>query len=213
LYVHLPGRESRLRERNLTDVVRLAHEIGDVIAPSTERPYALFGHSLGALIAYEVALYLRRQGRPAPVRLFASACRAPQLVYPFAPLHPLNDDDFLHRVNERYDGSVPREVIEDAELRALVVPAFRADFTALETYGHTAEPALDCPITVFGGTSDRTLDRAALEAWSIQTSNAFRLRLVGGGHFYLQPARQQLIADIADDLGTVPAPQLVRGCC
>jgi medium-chain acyl-[acyl-carrier-protein] hydrolase len=211
LYVHLPGRESRLRDANVPDVSRLADEIAQAIAPFTDQPFALFGHSLGALIAFEVAHRLRNDGAPSPVRLFASASRAPQLPYPFPRLHTLEEDQFLQQINERYDGSVPREVIEDAELRELVVPALRADFAALETYDHPAHAALDCPISVFGGSRDRTLDSRALEAWSVHSASGFHYRIVDGGHFFLQSARQQLIAAISEDLSAVPAPLLVAG--
>jgi medium-chain acyl-[acyl-carrier-protein] hydrolase len=211
LYVHLPGRESRLREASVRDVFGLAQGITDAIAPFSDQPFAVFGHSLGALIAFEVARTLRQRALPAPVRLFASACRAPHLPYPFQPLHSLDEDDLLRHVNERYDGSVPAEVLESAELRNLLVPALRADFAALETYQHGAQRPLECPITVFGGRHDRTLAKAALEAWSVHTSREFRLRLVEGGHFYLQSARQQLIGDISEDVGAVLARQPAPG--
>ena len=151
-------------------VLALASEITDAIAPFADSPFALFGHSLGGLIAFEVARTLRRRGLSTPVRLFASACRAPHLPSPFAPLHDLDEDDLLRRVNERYDRSVPKEVLESLELRELLVPALRADFAALETYQHTPQPPLDCPLTIFGGRHDRTLAGDALEAWAVHTS-------------------------------------------
>jgi medium-chain acyl-[acyl-carrier-protein] hydrolase len=211
LYVHLPGRESRLREASVPDVLGLARGITDAIAPFSDQPFALFGHSLGALIAFEVARTLRQRALPAPVRLFASAYRAPHLPSPFPPLHRLDEDELLRQVNERYDGSVPTEVLENAELRTLVIPALRADFAALESYQHGAQRPLECPITVFGGRHDRTLAKGALEAWSVHTSREFRLRLVEGGHFYLQSARQQLVDDISEDVGAVLARQPVAG--
>jgi surfactin synthase thioesterase subunit len=209
LYVHLPGRESRLREASIPDVPTLAAEITDAIAPFADSPFALFGHSLGGLIAFEVARTFRRRGLSTPVRLFASACRAPHLLSPFAPLQNLNEDDLLRQVNERYDSSVPKEVLENAELRELLVPALRADFAALETYQHTPQLPLDCPLTVFGGRHDRTLAGDALEAWSLHTSKDFRLRLVDGGHFFLQSERRRLIDDICEDVATVQAPPLL----
>jgi surfactin synthase thioesterase subunit len=209
LCVHLPGRESRVREANIPDILALASEITDAIAPFADRPFALFGHSLGGLVAFEVARILRRRGLSAPVRLFASACRAPHLPSPFAPLHDLDEDDLLRRVNERYDGSVPKEVLESPELRELLVPALRADIAALEAYQHTPQLPLDCPLTVFGGRHDRTLAQGALEAWSLHTSKDFRLRLVDGGHFFLQSERRRLIDDICEDVATLVAPPLL----
>jgi surfactin synthase thioesterase subunit len=175
------------------------------MAPLSDRPFALFGHSLGGHVALEVARLFRRRNLPAPVRLFASACRAPHLPYPFSQLHDLDENDLLQQVNERYDRSVPSEVLESSELRELFVPTLRADLTALETYRHQEQPPLGCPISVFGGSRDRTLSREALEAWSVHTSQGFRLRLVNGGHFYLQSARQELIDSIREDLAAVLA--------
>jgi surfactin synthase thioesterase subunit len=210
LLVQPPGREARLREAAISDVSRLAHEIADAIAPFASQPFALFGHSLGGLVAFEVARTLRQRALGAPVRLFASACRAPHLPHPFPPLHALDESDMLLRVNERYDGSVPAVVLESAELRELFVPALRADFAALETYRYGTQLPLTCPISVFGGRLDRTLARESLEAWSVHTSGEFRLRLVDDGHLYLQSARQQLIGDMCKDLGAVLTP-LGRG--
>jgi surfactin synthase thioesterase subunit len=210
LYVHLPGREARLREACVPDVVGLAESIADAIAPLSNQPLALFGHSLGGLVAFEVVRVLRHRGLPAPVRLFVSGCRAPHLPYPFPPVRHLAEAELLQRVNERYDGSVPAEVFENAELRELLVPALRADFVALETYDHRAQPPVGCPLTVFGGRQDRTVTREALAAWSAHTLGECRLRVIEGGHFYLQSSRQQLLGDICEDIGH-PLPPLTAG--
>ena len=211
VFVHLPGRESRLREPSVPDLLKLARKIADAMMPLSDRPLALFGHSLGGLIAFEVARELRRRQLPAPLRLFVSACRAPHLPPPFSPLHELDVDELLRQVNERYDGSVPREVIEDVELRELLVPALRADFAALETYRHQPELPLDCPITAFGGGRDRTLAHDAVEPWSVHTSREFRHRIVEAGHFYLQTARERLIDHIVEDLEVGMASPFVFG--
>jgi surfactin synthase thioesterase subunit len=211
LYVQLPGRESRLREPSLSSVSNVADAATDAIVPLLDKPFVLFGHSLGGLIAFEVARVLRRRGLRAPARLFASACRAPHLRYPFPPLHQLDEGQLLRRLNARYDGSVPREVMESPELRELLVPALRADLTALETYQHAAELPLECPITVYGGREDRTVSRGELEAWSFHTTEEVRVEWVEGAHFYLQTARARLIDDIALELERVLAAQCAGG--
>lgn len=211
LHVLTPGRESRLRETAVANVAALAHEIASAIAPFSHAPFALFGHSLGGLIAFEVARALREEGLGTPVRLFASACRAPHVPYPFEPLHRLDEEQLLLALNDRYDGSVPKEVMEDRELRALLVPALRADLTALETYQHRRDRPLDCPISVFGGTLDRTIAREALTAWSAHSTRAVRLRLFEGGHFYLQSGRQALLSEITADLSTVLMASMAGG--
>jgi surfactin synthase thioesterase subunit len=200
LYVQLPGRESRLREASVPDIATLTAGVADAIAPFSDHPFALFGHSLGGLIAFEVARTLRQRRMPSPLRLFASACRAPHVPSPFPILHKLCEGELLRQVNARYGGSVPKEIMESAELRELLVPALRADFAALENYQYQPQPPLATPITVFGGIHDQTLTRPELDAWSHHTTNELRLRLVDGGHLYLQTARQQLLADIAEDL-------------
>ena len=161
----------------------------------------MFGHSLGGLVAFEVARTLRQRALRPPVRLFATACRAPHLPYPFPLLHKLEESEMLRGVNRAVDGSVPTVVFESAELRELFVPALRGDLAALETYRYGTQPPLACPITAFGGRLDNTLATESLEAWSVHTSGKFRLRLVNDGHLYLQSARQQLISDIFEDLG------------
>jgi medium-chain acyl-[acyl-carrier-protein] hydrolase len=115
-------------------------------------------------------------------------------------------------MDERYNASVPREVIHSAELRELFVPTWRADFAALESYRDEALPPIECPITVFGGTEDHTLEQEALEAWLVQTSKECRLRIIEGGHLYLQSEPQQLIANVVEDIGMVPASPLAVGC-
>ena len=211
LYVHLPGRESRLREPSVPSVLDLANAVTDAMVPLLDKPFALFGHSLGGLVAFEVARVLRRRALMAPVRLFASACRAPHLRSPFPPLHHLDEEELLQRLNVRYDGSVPREVLESPELRGLLVPALRADLTALETYRHVSEPPLECPITVFGGRDDRTLSKEEIGGWAQHTTQEVRVRWVEGSHFYLQTSRSRLIADIAGDVESRLAPQYAAG--
>jgi medium-chain acyl-[acyl-carrier-protein] hydrolase len=209
--IHIPGRESRFREASIPDVVRLAEAVANAIEPYASQPFALFGHSLGGLVAFEIARALRRRSLPLPVRLFVSACRAAHLPNPYAPLRDLDDVDMLRRLNERYCGSVPPEVLESAELRDLLVPGLRGDLTALETYQHEVQPALDCAITAFGGNEDRTVPLEALEAWSVHTSTEFRLRHVSGGHFYLQSARQQLVDHICADVSASRTLQSATG--
>ncbi len=193
-WIQLPGRENRLREVPMASMEELVPALteavfGAVDGGAVDPPFAFYGHSLGARVAFEVVRSLRRQGLPQPCHLFVGASQAPHLAWPHPHLHDLKESDFIEEMQKRY-GGVPRQILEDPELRALLIPVLRADIRIMEKYQYRAEPPLDCPITVFGGAVDRTVSRPALEAWERQTSAGFRLHTVEGGHFFLQTARQ-----------------------
>jgi surfactin synthase thioesterase subunit len=197
-YAHLPARESRFRDAPVTSVRQLADFLAQAIEPWLDRPFAVFGHSLGAVIGFETVRALRARGNPLPRALFVSASRAPHLPNPHAPLRHLGDDEFLKRLNERYEGSVPAAVMASPELRELFVPTLRADLTALETYAFEPGDPLECPISAFCGRSDPSVTDAAIAPWSIH-GQSFRIRTVDGGHLYVQSARSVLVSAIHAD--------------
>jgi medium-chain acyl-[acyl-carrier-protein] hydrolase len=193
--IQLPGRENRLRETPFRSIDALAPALVEGIAEEIDWPYAFYGHSLGAKIAFETAREVRRRGFAEPVHLFAGASPAPQIPWPHPPTADLAENDFIDEIQRRY-GGVPRQVIEDAELRALLIPTLRADFGLVETSKYTMETPLECAITVFGGRGDNTVDRAELEAWRFQTLRGFRLHMFDGDHFFLQSERRALLDSI-----------------
>jgi medium-chain acyl-[acyl-carrier-protein] hydrolase len=207
MYVHLPGREGRLREQPLRSIPAIVDCVADAMAPWLDRPFALFGHSIGGLVVFEVARALRARGLPAPVALFVSATRPPHVPHPFPPLADLPVAELLRQINARYDGSVPLPVLESAELQELLIPALRADLAALETYAHVQQPPLDCPISVFGGRQDGAVSPLSLDGWAAHTRTHFCTRLVDGGHLYLQSALTTLTDAIRDDLAACVALQ------
>jgi len=207
MYVHLPGREGRLREQPLSSIPVIVERVADAMAPWLDRPFALFGHSIGGLVVFEVARTLRARGLGAPAALFVSATRAPHVPHPFPPLAHLPVAELLRQVNARYDGSIPLPVLESAELQALLIPALRADLAALETYAHVEQPPLECPISVFGGRVDDTVSSPSLDGWAAHTRTRFCKRLVDGGHLYLQSAVTPLTEAIRDDLAACAAMQ------
>jgi medium-chain acyl-[acyl-carrier-protein] hydrolase len=198
--VQLPGREGRLREPALTSVDAIVSEVAAAIAPLLDLPYAFFGHSLGGLIAFELARTLRERRAPALARLFVSASRPPHVPNPFAPLRQLDDLGLLTEIDRRYGGSVPAAVMESADLREFLVPPLRADITALETYTYRPAAPLACGISVFAGSEDPTIARGALDAWQEQTTASCRIRTMEGGHLFLQPLRTALVRAVRDDL-------------
>jgi len=198
-WVQWPGRENRIRERPFGFVDELVPPLVNGLSQWLDRPFAFYGHSLGAKIAFETIRGLRRSGVAQPCHLFVGACQAPQLPWPYPHMHELAEPEFISEIQQRY-GGVPRHIVQDADLRALLIPTLRADIKLMETYRYTPEPPLDCAITVFGGAADHTIDRFALEAWRRQTSKAFRLLTIPGNHFFLQSARKQLLSAIGSAL-------------
>jgi surfactin synthase thioesterase subunit len=199
--VRLPGRESRLHEQPFNRVEELIDALAPAVRPLLDRPYAFFGHSMGALIAFELTRTIRERGWPMPSDLFVSGARAPQVASADEPLHHLPDEAFVDAVSARY-GGIPAAVLEHQELLDLVLPALRADLELVECYEHRAAEPLACPIAAFGGLQDLRVTEDALDAWREQTRGAFSRQMFPGDHFYLNHARDGLLG--------VMVPRLVR---
>ncbi|HYO62016.1 MAG TPA: alpha/beta fold hydrolase [Pyrinomonadaceae bacterium] len=196
--INLPGRGARLKEAPFTQLAPLVETLAGVLAPYLDRPFAFFGHSMGALIGFETARELRRRGAPAPSHLFVSGRNAPHVPADTEPLHDLPEPQLIEKL--RYLDGTPREVLEHAELMQLMLPILRADFAVCETYRYAAEPPLACPISAFGGLQDHDITRENLQAWAAQTAAAFTLRMLQGGHFFIHTARPLLLGVIAQEL-------------
>lgn len=197
--VKLPGREGRLNETPYHQLQPLVETLVEVLQPFFDKPFAFFGHSLGALVSFELARQLRRQGLPAPSYLFVSGSNAPHWPDPTPPLHQLPDAIFVDRLRHRYDG-IPAAIWQDAELMQLFLPALRADFEMLETYVYLDESPLAIPVAIFGGQEDDQTTQAGLAAWREQAQQTFYLKMFSGGHFFLQNARMALIQTLIADL-------------
>lgn len=196
--IQLPGRGTRLQESAFTRLAPLVQALAQGLLPLLDKPFAFFGHSLGALVSFELARQLRKQQWPEPVHVLVSACGAPQLLYHGPALHTLAEAEFLKALR-RLNGT-PRAVLENAELMQLLLPVLRADFAVYETYQYLPEPPLRCPISVFGGLQDSGVRRGDLEAWSAQTRAAFTLRMLPGAHFYLHSAESLLLPALCQEL-------------
>jgi surfactin synthase thioesterase subunit len=200
--VQLPGRENRFREPACTSMQRLIDAVVPALAPALDRPYALFGHSMGALVAYEVARALQSLPHLAqPAHLLVSGRRAPHLPELETPMHGLADDQFVDEIGRRY-GGIPAEVLRERDLLDLLLPGLRADMTAIETHVHVAGPPLACPISAFGGDADPRATASQLAAWQGHTLAGHRVQTFPGGHFYFSDAivRASLIGALLSDL-------------
>ncbi|MBI1790829.1 MAG: thioesterase [Acidobacteria bacterium] len=205
--VTLPGREDRWWEAPYRHLAPLVEAVAGAFGSYLDAPFAFFGHSMGALIAFELARQLRRSYQAVPIHLFVSAARAPHQPDYEQPIHHLPEPLFLKKLR-RYQG-VPGEIWENPEFMKLVLPAIRADFALCETYAYSPEYPLDCPISAFGGDRDRKVSRRDVAAWRHETQGPFRLRILPGNHFFLHDARKPLLQAIVQDLS--PAFQYLNG--
>jgi medium-chain acyl-[acyl-carrier-protein] hydrolase len=193
--VQLPGHGSRWREPPICSIPALVDALVPVMLPFLRRPFAFFGHSMGAVLANEIARALTEREGLVPRHLFVSSRRPPHMPAFETSLHSLPDDELIREIDRRY-GGVPSEVLHSTDLLALLMPALRADLAALETFQPSKRVALPCPISAFGGTQDPVVPRNHLEAWRDQTEGPFRVRVFPGGHFYVESQRDALLADL-----------------
>lgn len=203
--VLLPGRESRIGEQPYTDLPTLICELGDAMADEIDRPFALFGHSMGARVAFELARDLRARFGVEPLHLFASACRAPHLPEREAWLHDLPEGEFLARVSAV--DHVPEEILTHGELLRVLLPTIRADFRLCETYVYHEEAPLACPITALGGSKDEMVTCSDLSAWQRHTTGDFGLRMFPGGHLFLNGREAQVMQTVVEELDKTLASQ------
>ena len=194
LPIRLPGRETRLTEPPDIDLGRLTTGVQAWL----DRPYGLYGHSVGARLAFDVARELRRRGQRPPDLLSVSGCPAPQLPVATPEDSTLDDEAFLRRVASL--GGMPASVLENAELRDLVLPALRADFAYVDTYRYRDEPPLDVPLLALGGDGDPEAPAHAVRAWAAQTSADFQTSILDGDHFFIHSAASRVLELLAGSI-------------
>jgi medium-chain acyl-[acyl-carrier-protein] hydrolase len=195
--VQLPGHGALIRQRPFSHVQPMAAGLAKVIMSDPRLPLALFGHSMGALVAYELARALEGSAY-APVHLFVAAHRAPDIAVSHAMLHRLPDPAFIAAMREF--GGTPPEVFDNRDILSLMLPVLRADFEATETYRHEGGLPLDVPITVFGGREDPYVGEPELDAWRRHTRRHCTVELLDGGHFIEHPWSEVMLRSIAATL-------------
>ncbi|AKU20911.1 alpha/beta fold hydrolase [Massilia sp. MB5] len=198
--IRLPGRETRLREPAIADVQALIDAM--LQAPGVrscfDKPFVLFGHSMGALIAFELARRLQAEGQDNLQGLLVSGRVAPQCKPPREPIHALAPEDFVREL--RRLGGTPDEVLNDPDLMALILPMLRGDFSVNENYAYRPQPRLACDIVAFGGLQDSETTRASVDAWREVGDGGFSLRMVPGDHFFIQSAQALFLRLLAIEL-------------
>nr|WP_256256019.1 alpha/beta fold hydrolase [Streptomyces sp. MUSC 14] len=188
--VQLPGRGSRLGEPAYT---RMDSLIGALLSEAElVAPYAFFGHSFGALVAYEVTHALWKAGRPLPERLLVSSFPAPHVHAAGGGIHQLPDEGLLKEVQRRY-GGIPDEVFADPEMRTMAAAALRADYDVLEHYNWRSREPLPVKVTVLAGQDEGLAEQELATGWQRHTTQPVTVRTFPGGHFYLHEQRQPVV--------------------
>lgn len=203
LAVQYPGRMERRQERPLTRIDELAEGLVAELTPWSDRGMAVFGHSLGALLGFEVARRLEAMGRP-PVALFVSGRGAPSRHRKEFTVFP--DDQTLIAQMRTLGGTDPR-VFDNEELVQLALPVMRADYEAVESYQYRLGPPLSCPVIAVNGEDDPKVADGDAEAWSEHTTGAFESHTMPGGHFYLVDRQAEVTEIIADRLARLTHTQ------
>ena len=193
LGVQLPGRETRGDEPFANDLVSCGQAVAQALSQLPPQTTLFYGHSMGAMVAFEAYRALRQMGGPLPVHFVAGARRAPHIPEP-APCH-LVDDEALMEVVFRL-GAAQSRLLSDPRLRAYFLPVIRADFALFEGYVYQDGPALHCPITVFAGSNDQEAATWELLAWQRHTRTDLNFHSYEAGHFFHQTLAAQLCSDV-----------------
>lgn len=197
----LPGREARLNDPPFNRISTLVAAIATAFDSAPDKPFATFGHSMGAVISFELARRLRSDYGLEPQQMIVSGCRAPQLGLTKERIYDLPELEFIEKLSSL--NGTPRGVLEHPEMMQLLLPMLRADFEAVQTYSHAPEQPFDCPITALGGLKDNEVAQADLEAWREHTRGEFKVRMLPGDHFFLHSSQAGFFHALTNDLRQV----------
>lgn len=195
--VHLPGRSRRIAETPIDNIESMVAATVEALAPHLAFPLVFFGHSMGAVLAFEVARMLRRRAGVEPAHLIVGGYVAPQLPRNQVVQRDLSDTALKDKLREL--GGTPPEILEDPRMMDMLLPSLRADFNAIGAYQFRAEPPLSCPVTAIAGDGDSHCSPQEVAAWREQTRGEFQSHVLHGGHFFIQTeaqAVQDLVMDI-----------------
>ncbi|MEO8062858.1 MAG: alpha/beta fold hydrolase [Pseudomonadota bacterium] len=210
--IQLPGREGRVREAFIAKMDDLIGGMVDAIAPFLDKPYAIFGHSFGALCAFEAIRELRRRGLRQPV-LFVPAGRRPPHVEKKKPaIASLPREQFIEELRKDFGDHI-RHVLDSVELQEVFIPQIHADFALSEAYSFRTEDPLDCPVTAFAGVDEDELENDELDAWALHTRRGFHSRRFPGDHFFVRESQRLVIDSMAQEINSIrraPSFDLIR---
>jgi medium-chain acyl-[acyl-carrier-protein] hydrolase len=192
--IRLPGRESRLGEPAYSSLDPLVTAVSEALWPYLDHPFVIFGHSLGALVGYELAQHCKKQNGPQPLHLFMSGHRAPHCPPLHPPVHDTDNETFLNRI--RTLGGTHKQFFAVQDLVQLMLPTLRADFAVWENYKYKKNSTLDIPITAFGGKADIEVQQSDIVAWQEHTNSNFTYHIYPGKHFYFQSNPEPLLIEI-----------------
>ncbi|MBN1411856.1 MAG: thioesterase [Spirochaetales bacterium] len=198
LPVQLPGRENRLSEPNYTSMKSLVEDLAEVIFPYLNLPFAFFGHSMGALISFELASHLQRLGNGNPEWIFLSACRSPATIASAQKLSGLKDTEFIEEF-KKLEG-LPGEILDSYDAMEFFLPIIRSDVRLFESFHYRGNGPVCCGVTVLGGEDDHTVSAHELESWRQYTSGEFDAHHFKGKHFYINANLCAIIRIIKDRL-------------
>jgi surfactin synthase thioesterase subunit len=196
--IQLPGRESRFAEAPIDSLSGLLSKLTQEVPKLFDVPFVFFGHSLGALVAFEFTRTLRALRLPSPEKLFVSGRRAAHLSLDRKPFHQLSDDELIEEIKKFDDSN--QELFDNRDLMKLMMPTLRADFTIHDTYQYTNAEPLQTPITVFGGLDDYTTDHESLTAWQKHSQQEINVSMLSGEHFFIDTAREVLLHRLTKEL-------------
>jgi medium-chain acyl-[acyl-carrier-protein] hydrolase len=195
LPIQLPGHETRIKEPLISELEPLLDAAIDGLSNVLDRPFVLFGHSMGALVAFEFARRLQLEKGITPAHLIVSGYKAPQYPYQSALRHDLPDDQFITELANL--NGTPKEALQSPELMAFMMPTLRADCRVCDLYEYHDTAPLPCPITAYGGSEDPETTRESLQAWDIHTRSDFQSQIFSGGHFFPQTNRHEFITSLS----------------
>jgi len=194
--IQLPGRENRINEPPLSQIDDVVSMLAAEMEAFLGLPFAFFGHSMGALIAFELVRHSRRRGCPEPVHLFVSGRAAPN--WPVPRIHELPTPKLLDYIRS-FNGTA-NEILESSEMLSIFLPLLKADFSVCASRIYHPEPPLNCPITAFGGDRDKTATPEMIIDWKRQTSSTFRMSIFPGTHFFTLASPLEVVKIVEKDL-------------
>ncbi|MFY9074805.1 thioesterase domain-containing protein [Malaciobacter mytili] len=195
--IQLPGRENRINEQAIDSMEVLIQILVKQLLSYFDKPFVLFGHSMGAMIVYELARYLTNYTSYTPLHIFVSACRTPNIAELKTTYH-LPNDEFINSLRQR--GGTNEILLNNKEYMQMIEPTLRADLKLIEQWHHNDIDKLNCPITIFGGLNDTLVSPFILKQWRQYTNNVFKLKLFKGGHFFINDPSVNIASIVANTL-------------